>query len=214
MKTLGQFLEEARKKVDKTTSPLAQIPQQVTSADQGPSTPVYEDDKTLSRFMQDIQSTLDKTHQSRKSAPKEKDTELLYFAYGHNTDTETFHARCIGATALGVGVLDDFRMYFEEYANIRMEEGAATKGVVWKIKANQINNLDGYEALHKDYNRIPVEVNLKGKNVECIAYIMDPKFEISKIHTKPTREYVDNVAKGYVEHGIPLQQLKDGLKRS
>lgn len=43
MKTLGQFLEEARKKSDKTTSPLTQIPQQYNSSDQGAATPVYED---------------------------------------------------------------------------------------------------------------------------------------------------------------------------
>lgn len=42
MKTLGHFLEEARKKTDKTTVPVAQIPQQYSSSDQGPASPVYE----------------------------------------------------------------------------------------------------------------------------------------------------------------------------
>ena len=170
--------------------------------------------KSLSQFMSDIQSTLDKTHTVRKNTLKEKPKSLLYFAYGHNTYSKQFAKYCTGAKFVGVGMLKNFSMYFEEYANIRMDQGDDVKGVVWEIKAEQIKNLDGYEALHKDYNRIPVEVTVDGNEELCIAYIMDPTFEVSKLHVKPTKEYIQTVAAGYKEHGIPLEQIKTALTNS
>lgn len=170
--------------------------------------------KSLSQFMQDIQSTLDKTHEKKASNQHNGNKHLLYFAYGHNTDSKTFNTYCPGAEFIGVGTLNNFSLYFEEYANIRMDKGSSLKGVVWKIKVRQIKNLDGYEALHKDYNRIPIEVTLGGSQVMCIAYIMDPTFEVKRLHRKPSKEYIQKLVEGYNEHGIPLNQIKDALKRS
>jgi len=170
--------------------------------------------KSLSQFMNDIQSTLDKTHSDRKNSLKPKTKTILYFAYGHNTNTKTFQKTCPGAKYVGVGTLKNFILYFEEYANIRMSHGDSIKGVVWQIKQDQIKNLDGYEALHKDYNRIPVEVDVNGSEELCIAYIMDPTAESDKLHIKPTREYVQGMAAGYKDHGLPLEQIKTALANS
>ena len=164
--------------------------------------------------MNDIQSTLDKTHSIRMNDKKAKTKSILYFAYGHNTNTETFQKTCPGAKYVGIGSLKNFSLYFEEYANIRMDHGDSLKGIVWEIKQEQIKNLNGYEALHKDYNRIPVEVEVNGSEKLCIAYIMDPTFESNKLHVKPTREYIKDMAAGYKEHGIPLEQIKTALSNS
>lgn len=169
--------------------------------------------KSLSQFMSDIQSTLDKTH-SRKNTTKSKPKTVFYFAYGHNTYSKEFEKYAPGAKFIGVGTLKNFSLYFEEYANIRMDNGSQVKGVVWEIKADQIKNLDGYEALHKDYNRIPVEVTVNGDEELCIAYIMDPEFEVTKLHKKPTKDYIQIVVSGYKEHGISLDQIKTGLASS
>ena len=86
-------------------------------------------------------------------------------------------------------------------------------GVVWDIDMKHTKNLDGYEALHKDYNRIPVVVKVKNKVLTCFTYVLDPAFELKDIHKKPTKGYINTVATGYSEHGVPLEQIKKALLR-
>ena len=163
--------------------------------------------------MNDIQGELDKEHSVKKKATL-KAKKIHIFAYGHNTNTETLTKLVPSAESVGVGTLYNFELYFEEFANIRMDKGASVKGVVWQLESSQLKKLDGYEALHKDYNRLPVEVTVNGKEELCIAYIMDPTFEVEKLHKKPTKDYIETVAMGYKVHGIPLEQIRKALKES
>jgi gamma-glutamylcyclotransferase (GGCT)/AIG2-like uncharacterized protein YtfP len=170
--------------------------------------------KTFAQFITDIQSNLDRLHDHRKQGYIPKDKDILYFAYGHNTFSDRLHSLIPSAKFIATGTLKGFSMYFEQYANIRMQEGSEVKGVVWEFEEKYLKKLDGYEALHQDYNTIPVEVRVKNTSVECIAYIMDPKFETKKLHKKPNKEYIDTLIDGYKEHGLPLEQIKVALKNS
>ena len=216
MKTLGQFIEEAKKKTSKQgiVDPVAQIVSQPDSSNLSSSQdgPVFEEsDDNLSKFMNSIQGALNK---SQKNSTPNAGSDVFYFAYGHNTDEQTFKPLCPGAEYVGTGTLEGFVLEFEKYCNVRMQEGESVHGVVWKVPTNEFKNLDGYEALHKDYNRVPVEVDLDGKNVECITYIMDPQFESAQKNPQPSKSYLKTVATGYKQHGLPLSQIKDALNRT
>ena len=136
---------------------------------------------------------------------------VLYFAYGHNTQTETIQARCPSAKLMDTGVLHNFQLTFHQYSNIENQDGTHVEGVVWSISRSDLERLDGQEALHEHYNRIPVEVMIKGVPYKCTAYIMDPGFHPD---ATPSRAYLQDVRKGYQEHGLPLSQIEEALDRS
>jgi gamma-glutamylcyclotransferase (GGCT)/AIG2-like uncharacterized protein YtfP len=164
---------------------------------------------SLKQFLQRVKPML-----KQKNTPKKKIEPIFYyFAYGHNTNTETLTELCPDSEFVGIGTLKNFQLTFEKYANIQTKAGKSLQGVVWRIKEKYLSKLDGYEGLHKNYNRIPVEVNLRGKKIECTAYIIDPEFEIKAIHVEPTEAYIKVCATGYSEHGIPLSQIEAALKR-
>lgn len=171
--------------------------------------------KTMDQFMQGIQKSLAKIHDGRKKkTPEKSDGRIAYFAYGRNTQTEEMRKLCPNAEFMGTATLDDFHMYFEEYANIRMSHGSNVVGVLWEIDSKHMDKLDGDEALHKDYNRFPIEVLVGNKRIACTTYIMDPHFEEKEIHHKPTKEYLNQVVQGYMEHKLPLKQIKEALDKS
>jgi gamma-glutamylcyclotransferase (GGCT)/AIG2-like uncharacterized protein YtfP len=168
----------------------------------------------MDQFMQGVNSALAKIHDGRKKQTPSKGDRIAYFAYGRNTQTEEMHKLCPTAKFLSVGTLYDFHMYFEEYANIRMSHGSNVVGVVWEIESNHLQKLDGDEALHKDYNRFPVEVLVGSKLVEAVTYVMDPAFESKELHHKPTKDYLNQVIQGYIEHKLPLNKIKEALAKS
>jgi cation transport regulator ChaC len=136
---------------------------------------------------------------------------VYYFAYGHNTYTDTMTDRAPSAEFVGVGVLHNFQLSFHKYANIQNHDGSQVQGVVWRITRRDLNILDHDEGLHEHYARIPVEVHMQDHRViEAMAYIMEPSYMPG---VQPDAGYVRDVGRGYQQHGISLRQLQDGLSR-
>lgn len=135
---------------------------------------------------------------------------LHYFAYGHNTDSSEFKRRCPSAEYVGVGKLNNFYLDFRKYANIVSDESKKVYGVVWNITHKDLLALDQDEEYHKHYNRIPVNIYTKKGTVACTTYIMDPDFNPAKTVKK---DYIQKLVIGYKEHHIPLEQIKQALKK-
>ena len=134
---------------------------------------------------------------------------VIYFAYGHNSNSHVMRHRCPTAEYMGLGILKNFELRIHHYADIEYHLGSEVVGVLWRIDHDDLSILDYDEGLHKDYDRIRVEVvNESGKIVPCYAYIMDPEHEVFKHKEK---SYILSVARGYLEHGIPIEQLKSAL---
>jgi hypothetical protein len=94
------------------------------------------------------------------------------------------------------------------YADIYPEDDAVTYGVLWSISGKDLKELDHDEGLHENYNRIPVQVHFGDRKLYATAYIMDPGY---KNGHNPDKKYIELVAKGYEEHRIPLDQLRQAL---
>ena len=134
---------------------------------------------------------------------------VTYFAYGHNTDTETIKDRCPSAKLIGNGVLKNFQLSFGSFANIENRDNTEVHGVLWTINRKDLKTLDKDEGFHKDYVRIPVEVHSDNGPVTALAYIMEPDYSNAKPLTK---DYIGALSRGYAEHHLPLEQLKTALR--
>lgn len=134
---------------------------------------------------------------------------ILYFAYGHNTDNSEMARRCPSAKLIGKALLKNFKLVLKHFADIQNEEGAECYGLVWKIDHHDLKNLDKDEGYHRHYNRIPVEVEIKDGKAKVTTYIMDPGY---KAHGLPTQKYVRMLSKGYKENDISLSQLETAIK--
>jgi gamma-glutamylcyclotransferase (GGCT)/AIG2-like uncharacterized protein YtfP len=131
-----------------------------------------------------------------------------YFSYGHLTDPDEMAKLAPDAEFVGVGHLDDFTLTFRYFADIVNQHGARVYGTLWKIAHHDFATLDSHEALHKNYDRIPLEVHTDNGPVDAMVYIMEPeRFEIQPPHKK----YLHSIMNGYIKHGVPLSQLSDAL---
>lgn len=136
--------------------------------------------------------------------------QVYYFSYGHNTHTATMRERCPGAHLMGPAVLYNFRLSFEKFANIEHDEGAVTHGVLYEMPRSDLRKLDQDERFKEHYTRIPVEVHHAHDTQRAFVYIMEPSWHPGDY---PTPEYLHDVTQGYVQHGLPLSQIDQALKR-
>jgi len=135
--------------------------------------------------------------------------EVLYFAYGHNTDSEELLKRIPGSKDVGTAVLSDHQLVLRQFADIVPTTESRVVGVVWAIPASKIKVLDEIEL---DYERKKVAVTMKGngRHVTVFTYFMLPAM---RSPDPPTKQYVQWLKVGYKQHGIPARQLRDALLR-
>lgn len=134
---------------------------------------------------------------------------ILYFAYGHNTNSSIMMRRAPGAELIpGHAYLNNFRLSFRRFANIENHDGARVYGMVWRIDKKALAVLDDDEGFHKNYNRIPVEVYQNDKVYKCTTYIMDPD---NAYRGLPSRRYLKSLIDGYTEHHLPINQITMAL---
>ena len=136
---------------------------------------------------------------------------VLYFAYGHNTQSETMYTRCPSAVLIGVGVLHNFRFVLKTFSDIEYDEKSVVYGVVWDISKNYLDTLDSDEDLHKHYDRIKVDIHCNDSVVKAQTFFMDPDYPAAK---PTTDKYIKFLISGYKEHGLPLKQIKDAIERN
>jgi hypothetical protein len=130
----------------------------------------------------------------------------LYFAFGHNTDTEYFEKLDPPAKLLGKASVKGYRLVLEEYCDIRPKDGSVLEGVLWSLPKNREKPINKYEQY---YHRTHIIVSFKGKRYKAFAFKMDSKHYDGR---KPSKEYIDILRKGYKENGIPMKQLEDAIK--
>jgi hypothetical protein len=97
-----------------------------------------------------------------------------YFAYGTNMNRGLMHARCPGATPLGVARLQGWRFAIttDGYASIVPRPGAVVHGVVWRLTPRDRAVLDAYEDLDSGlYRRRILPVQYEGRVVSALVYV-------------------------------------------
>lgn len=137
----------------------------------------------------------------------------LMFAYGANIGTEDMEFRCPTATPLMPARLDGWRLSFKGCATVEVAEDWSTHGNLWLIKEKDEAVLDAFEGVHGGFyhkHLLPVTAE-NGHTVTALVYIMTERIRSESL---PAYHYFDNVQRGYVEWGLPLEALDNAFQRA
>jgi gamma-glutamylcyclotransferase (GGCT)/AIG2-like uncharacterized protein YtfP len=134
---------------------------------------------------------------------------MKYFAYGMNTNLDQMARRCPGAVCLGMAWADNYQFEFRTHADIEKLPGARAYGVLWDIDKTHRRALDSLEGFPYYYTRSYIMVNTGEYLVSAMTYQMVDQTEIAM----PGQGYLDMVAEGYQENGVPLVQLDEAINR-
>ncbi len=130
---------------------------------------------------------------------------MLYFAYASNLSKEYMKSRCAEAIPLKKVYLKDYKLVFNELADIIQNEGSTVLGALYLISKQERIDLDRLEGYPDLYTRIIIEVeDDKGNRYDAFAYIMvDKKLEA------PPEHYYQILKKGYEDWDLPLEYLEN-----
>ncbi len=128
---------------------------------------------------------------------------MIYLAYGSNLHIEQMQRRCPTAEVLGTSTLHGYRLVFNGVATIEPDPDRSVPVLLWDIKPVDEIPLDRYEGYPRLYRRETVQVELDGKTVDAMAYIMNPKGI-----APPSPYYYDVIRQGYEMNGLDIAVLE------
>lgn len=132
-----------------------------------------------------------------------------YIAYGSNINTEQMSHRCPDARVIGTSVVPDHKLVFRGHsegavATIEPEKGSSVPVLVWKISKRDEAHLDMYEGFPRLYVKKDYKIDLDGRKITAMAYIMTP----GRVEGRPSSYYFNVIAEGYREFGFDLAFLR------
>lgn len=129
---------------------------------------------------------------------------MLYFAYASNLSKEYMFSRYPDATPVKKIFLKNYKLVFNELADIIQNDGEEVLGALYVISKQELVQLDKLEGYPDLYTRIIVEVvDDKGNKYDAFAYTMvDKKLEA------PPEHYYQILIKGYEDWDLPLEYLE------
>ena len=144
--------------------------------------------------------------------PVKRDTtpSKYYLAYGMNTNFTEMANRCPNAENLGTVILHDYKLAFRTHCDVVQEDYATVECVLWHISEACEYQLDLLEGYPTYYDKSEVEVIHNGKPVKAMVYYMT-NTEWSHGLALPSQHYLDCVCEGYLENGVPLNQVRQAL---
>lgn len=119
---------------------------------------------------------------------------------------EQMHARCKDAKVCESGYLSGWRLTMPFYANIEEETGSKVPVLIWEISEADEQALDYYEGYPTHYKKTELLVDLDGKQLNAIAYIMTDGYKAQEIEARIG--YDETIKKGYQEAGFSLEEYK------
>jgi len=133
----------------------------------------------------------------------------LYAAYGSNLNLRQMSVRCPDAVPVGTAMLKDWQLTFRGVATLEPSEGAETPIGIWEITPQCEISLDRYEGFPRLYRKAFVEVELKGKTVKVMLYLMN-----DGMPCLPSKWYLDAIAQGYEDVGLDTVHLTRALEHT
>lgn len=134
-----------------------------------------------------------------------------YFAYGSNLWWQQMQDRCPDSQYIGRGILKGFRWIISTrgYANVVESSSDEVHGVIYKISAQDEENLDISEGVDLGcYTKEIMYVTSIGQSIECLVYV-DPITD----EGKPKAEYVDRINKGVIDTNLPENYVNTYIRR-
>lgn len=129
---------------------------------------------------------------------------MLYFAYASNLSKEYMYSRCPEATPIKKVVLRNYKLRFNQLADIIKKEDEVVLGALYVISKEDLEKLDKLEGYPDLYDRIIVEVeDEKGNKYDAFVYTM-----VEKSLELPPDHYYEILVKGYEDWDLPKEHLE------
>lgn len=123
---------------------------------------------------------------------------------------EQMAGRCPTAKAVGTATLKGWRLQFNSVATIVPENGAKTPVVIWTIENADERSLDRYEGYPTLYYKKELTVELDGKPIKAMVYIMAD----GRAEQEPSGYYYRVIESGYESAGLDTQPLIQAYQRA
>lgn len=141
--------------------------------------------------------------------------EILYLSYGSNMNQTQMALRCPTAKVVGVSKLKGYELLFRggrnvAFATVEPKENSSVPVLLWKIRRGDEAALDRYEGYPGFYGKQMLQVELDGKEVYAMGYIMVPGHELGV----PSDEYADIIWEGYEQCGLDTKPLADAINNA
>lgn len=141
--------------------------------------------------------------------------ETLYLAYGSNMNQTQMAFRCPTAKVVGVGELKDYELLFRgarrgAVATIEPKEGSTVPVLLWKIRQADEEALDIYEGYPRFYGKEMLQVEVDGKTMSAMGYVMTPGHEFGV----PSDGYANTILEGYEQCGLDTRILENAIGRA
>jgi len=138
----------------------------------------------------------------------------FYIAYGSNLNLEQMANRCSTARVVGAGTLTDWHLLFRgahegAVATLEPTTGGSVPVLVWEITPADEAALDRYEGFPFLYRKEEVEVQLDGKPVTGMIYIMNDGRQIGT----PSCYYYSVILEGYKSAGFDTDILRAAVSK-
>ena len=139
----------------------------------------------------------------------------IYIAYGSNLNLPQMAFRCPTAEVVGTSELKDYELLFRggrrgAVATVEPKEGSSVPVLLWKIKPKDEEALDRYEGYPRLYDKQMMEVELEGRTVSAMVYVMTPGHEFGI----PSDYYANVIWEGYETAGFDTQILEDAINHA
>lgn len=139
----------------------------------------------------------------------------LYLAYGSNLNLSQMAYRCPDSQVAGKAQLPGYRLLFRgrpgnAHATIEESEGRTVSVLLWKVSVRDEACLDLYEGYPRYYGKVQIPVELDGKTVSAMAYVMQPGFDCNE----PSPFYLDTIREGYRAVGFDQAVLERALEET
>ena len=137
----------------------------------------------------------------------------LYLAYGSNLNLGQMAHRCPDSQVAGHAELPRYRLLFRgrpgnAHATIEEAEGRTVPVLLWRVSVRDEALLDRYEGYPYYYDKVQIPVELDGKTVSAMAYVMQPEFDLNK----PSSSYLHTIREGYQAAGFDQAVLDQALE--
>lgn len=129
---------------------------------------------------------------------------MLYFAYASNLSKEYMMSRCPNASAVKKAALKNYKLVFNELADIIQYDEGHVLGALYVISKQDLEELDRLEGYPDLYDRIVVEVeDENGGKYDAYAYTM-----VEKSLENPPEHYYNILLEGYKDWDLPEENLE------
>lgn len=134
---------------------------------------------------------------------------MLYFAYASNLSTDYMQERCPNATAVKKVALKNYKLVFNELADIIQHEEDHVLGALYVVSKQDLEELDRLEGFPDLYDRLVVEVeDEEGGKYDAYAYSM-----VEKDLQDPPEHYYKILLEGYKDWNLPQDNLEKAKNR-